>query len=76
MGRQTREEDGWVDQGRQVGEEDGDIVGGSGNLYLNKSYGRLMKAPTVVPQIFNICSCMAWILDTMTLDLSDTGLWW
>ena len=28
MGRQTREEDRQVDKGRQVGEEDGDIVGG------------------------------------------------
>ena len=34
-----------------------------------------MKALTVVLQMFNICSYMAWILDTMTLDLSDTGLW-
>ena len=35
-----------------------------------------MKAITVVPQTFNTCSCMALIFDTMTLDLSDTGLWW
>ena len=35
-----------------------------------------MKALTVVLQTFNVCCCMAWSLDTMTLDLSDTGLWW
>ena len=35
-----------------------------------------MKALTVVLQMFNIRSYMAWILDTMALDLSDTGLWW
>ena len=35
-----------------------------------------MKAVTVVPQTFNICSCMALNFDTMTLDLSYTGLWW
>ena len=35
-----------------------------------------MKALTVVLQTFNVCSYMAWILDTMTLDLSDIGLWW
>ena len=35
-----------------------------------------MKALTVVPQTFNVCSCTAWSLDTVTLHLSDTGLWW
>ena len=33
-----REEDRQVDEGRQAGEEDGDSVGGSGNIYLNKSW--------------------------------------
>ena len=37
MGGQTREEDRWADEGRQVGEEDRDIVGEL-REYLNKSW--------------------------------------
>ena len=45
-------------------------------FYFIYLYGRSMKALTVVPQTFNLCSYTAWIIDTMTLDLSDTGLCW
>ena len=33
-GQGTREEDRQVDKGRQVGEEDGDIVGGVQGIYI------------------------------------------